>query len=692
VGVHFQVLLLTLAVIFPPANAQTAVESMNISYSATSWNTDSTRVDSAYLIMRDRNSGKTVLIRLEESEPDSSKFDGQFSVTWGNKERIAPEVFVPPAELRNSTKGHKKLYEMIQATELQPKPTVWKKTEKNQPVLGVYDSREQAETALRTYQEEQRIQQEMKRKSRIKPAASTQSLAAAEFAEHKAKMERLALEAAKREAERVRLEQLEKERLAERLRQSRMATEQEKAVRREKAEKLARAALAFYNVGDYVNAEKRFKESVDMDPENRTYYFQYGISLYRNQKYNEALVVFRLAQVDDKSELERQYYIGLTHYRLNEFTPAVESFHKVADGKDPIMAPSALFYMGVIQFAQEKYENAKVSFETVIDTSKDPRLDEQAEMYLDRIASQMIFQKMREKKWTLTGTLGALYDSNVLLSTDSSSDQGSSTKQADWRLLTAGDAEFRPLFNEHHEWSVKGNAALINSKDDISASADPFIYNLSLPYSYKGVIGKKGLRLTAKPGYELLYMDPNKTGTKSQVLNSYILLLESTFVMSASYFATYNFEFRRDDSRLDSSIGDEDADANKYSLRTFHSVFLDKSRKEALVGNLGYVKNAAKGMNAAFNRIEAGASYVRPTRWNAAWNMGLSIYKLSFPDADPKRDDFNVTLSTGISKPIRDWVTWGLMGSYIKNDSNLPDSYEYDRWTITTTATFTTML
>lgn len=665
---------------------------MNIAYGATSWNTDSTRIDSAYLVMRDKNTGKTVQIQLEESEPDSSDFNGQFSVNWGDKEKIAPEIFVPPADLRNSAKDYKRLYEMIQANKLPRKPVIWKKNDKGQAVLDVYDTREQAETALKAYQEEQRLQQDMKRKNMIKPVPSTQSLAAATMAEQKAKMEMLALEAAKRETDRVRLEQIERQRAEERLRQARMATEQERAIRRNKAETLAQEALALYNAGDYVQAEKKFKESVDLDPENKKYYFQYGITLYRNQKYNEALVVFHLSQVDEKSGLERQYYMGLTHYRLSEFALALETFHKVGVSQDPVMAPSALFYMGVIQFAQEKYEDAKGKFETVLDTSQDPRLDEQAELYLDRISAQLMFQKMREKKWTLAGTVGAMYDSNVLLATDSSSDQGSSTKKGDLRLLTVGDAEFRPVFNEHHEWSAKFNASLINSKDDSSATADPFIYNLSLPYSYKGVIGKKGVRLNAKPGYELLYMDPNSTGTKSQILSSYIMLLESTWVMSPNYFATYNFEYRMDDSKLASSVGDNNADANKYSLRTIQSLFLDKARKEALIGNFGYVLNSAKGKNSAFNRIEAGATYVRPTRWNAAWNLALSLYRLNFADADPKREDFNLTISTGLSKPIRDWVTWGVTGSYIKNDSSLPDSYEYDRWTVMTTATFTTML
>lgn len=664
---------------------------MSINYGSSSWNTDSRKIDTAHLLLRDKNSGKLVKIQLEESEPDSSQFSGNFSVNWGNKDNLSPEVFIPPQESMQSEEDYKKIIQMIQENRIPRKPVVWKKNDKKKASLNVFDTREQAESALKAFQEEERIANAIKSSDTTKGPISKSALAAAAMAEQKAKLEKMALEAAQREAERVRLEQIEKQKAEERLRKAQLVSEAERAARKKQAEEIAQQAMAFYNQGDFASAETSFKKSIELDPENKNFYFQYGVTLYRNQKFNDAIVVFRLAKVDTKLEIEKKYYMGLTHYRLAELEQALQSFGEVAASQDPAMAPSARFYSGVIQFAQEKYEEAKANFEIVIDTSSDPRLDEQAEAYLDRVAAQLMYKKMSEKKWTLLGVAGLMYDSNVLLAPESAGDQGSSTNIADARLITIGDLDYRPLFNEHHEWSAKFNATLMNSAKNQAAQADPFMFSWGLPYTYKAIMGKNGFKFTAKPGYELLYMDPNGSGSKTMVLAAYTLLLDGTWVLSPKHFSSYSLETRVDDSKLANSLGDNDSDAMKYSLKTTQTFFLDKARKEALAANLGYVINIAKGKNKNYNRIEAGANYLHPAPWNSTWSLGLSIFKLEYPDADEKRDDFNLAINLGVNKPVREWMIWGLTGSYTKNDSNQTSSYEYNRWSIMTTAAFTSM-
>jgi len=662
---------------------------MSIAYGSPSWNTDSTKIDSAYLILRDKATNKIVQIQLEETEPDSSEFKGHFSVNIGESDTIMPEIFVPLADLRHSDKSNKKLYELIQSNKLPRKPVIWKKNERGQSVLDVYDTREQAEAALKAYQNEQALAKEAKTKQHSKATPSDAALAAARQAERQAQLEQLAIEAAKRETDRVRMEQIERQKALERLRQSQAASAKERAERKARAKKIGDEALVLYERGEYPQAEIKFKESVELDPENNSYYFQYGITLYRNEKYNDALVVFKLTKGDAKTQLEKSYYMGLTFYRLSELQAALEQFENVANSKEPMMAPSARFYEGVIYFAMENYTAAKNSFETVIDTSSDPRLDEQAESYLDRIAGAMAFQKLRENKFTFMGIVGAMYDSNVLLAPDSSPDQGAATNVADLRLLTIGDLEYRGIFTQKHEWSAKANASLTNSLKDEAAAADPFMYNLSLPYSYKGILGKKGVKFTVKPGYEMLFMASDGSSTKTSALNSYFTLFEGTWVMSQEWFSTYSFEYRGDDSKVASASGPEDADAAKYSLRTSQTVFLDKGRKQALIGSLGYVLNAAKGDNKKFNRIEAGATFVKPVKWEASWNLSLNIYKVEYPDDALDRGDFNLTLSSGISKPVKEWLIWGVQGSYTKNDSTVSNN-EYSKYTILTTATYIT--
>ncbi|MBX3021671.1 MAG: tetratricopeptide repeat protein [Bdellovibrionales bacterium] len=688
-------LLITLVLLLPiPSHAQkkTVVDSkrpMSISYGSPSWNTDSTKIDSAFLVMRDKATGKIVQIQLEETEPDSSEFRGRFSVSLGDTEKVEPEIYVPPANMRGGEKDYRKLYDSIQKGTLIRKPVIWKKNDKGQAVIDVYDTREQAAAALQAYQEQQKIASEMKKNQLLKPIPSEQSMEAAKQLERKKALDKLAMEAAQRESDRVRLEQIEKQKAEERERQAKALSEKERTARRAQAASLAEEGLALFNQGDFVGAEGKFKEATDIDPENKEHYFKYGVALYRNGKFNEALVILNLAKVEPAREMERRYFMGLCHYRLNEFDKSLALLEKVAASNDKDMAPSSQFYIGLIQFAQENYAASKKAFETVIDTSGDPRMDEQAEDYLDRIASALIYQKLREKKWTLTGIVGAMYDSNVLLSADNSPDQGTATNVSDFRLLTIGQADYRPIFSEHHEFAPGVNLSMTNSAKTASAPADPYLVNVYAPYSYKGILFNKGYKGSIKPAYENLVMDSDADGKKSSILNSYIITFDNTFVMDKNWFSTYTLEYRADDTTTADSKDDEDSDANKISLRTVQMSFLDKAKKEVIMGNLGYVINGAKGKNKRYNRIEFGSTYVRPTNWGASWSLGLSAYKLNYNVANPSREDLNVTFTTGISKPVREWVTWGVIGSYTKNNSNSSE-YTYSKYMILTTATFTT--
>lgn len=663
---------------------------MSITYGSSSWNTDSTKIDEAFLIMKDKNSGKLVRIQLDETAPDSSEFNGQFSVNLGDSEKIAPEVYIPPAEIRSGAKDYKKLHELIQSGRLPRKPLIWKKNEKGQSLLDVYDTREQAEAALKAYNEQQKIAKEIKNQPAVNAVKtdSEAAIAAAREAERAAELAKLALEAAQRESERVRMEQIEMQKAEERARQAKLLSEKQRAERRARAQGVADEANALFLKGDFDQAEKKYQEAIDLDPENKSYYLNYGITLYRNDKFNDALVIFKLAKAPPGRQLEKNYYMGLTHYRLKELDFALQQLAPVAASNDRL-APSASFYMGVIRFAKEDYKAAKTDFERVIDTSTDPRMDEQAEEYLERIIHASSQKALRDKRWTLTGVVGAQYDSNVLLTSDQYAAQGTATNVADFRAVTVGDVEYRAVYTDKHEVSTKANANLTNSAKSDSAPADPYLFNFSVPYSYKSMAFAKPYKLSVKPAYEYLMMDADSDGTKTAILTSYLVDVDNTFVMRANHFAIYSLGIRSDDSNVTIASDEDDASALKVSVKTTQGFYLDKGRKEILLANLGYTLNSAAGDNKTFNRIDLGATYSRPFRWESTMAVNLAIYSLKYPDASESRDDFNTTLTFNVSKPIREWVKWDVAASYSKNNSNL-EANEYSKYLIMTTATFTT--
>jgi uncharacterized protein (PEP-CTERM system associated) len=163
--------------------------------------------------------------------------------------------------------------------------------------------------------------------------------------------------------------------------------------------------------------------------------------------------------------------------------------------------------------------------------------------------------------------------------------------------------------------------------------------------------------------------------------------MDATLLMSKFWVSSYTLEYRLDNSSDVSSLGINDMDANKYTLRTTQTVLMDKKR--ALLPTLGYIRNAAKGSEKAYNRYDVGITFVAPFWKDSTWNAGLAYYMMKYPDAAIARTDNNYTVTAGWSKPLREWLTWGVTGTYTKNGSNI-EANAYTKYMVMTTATIVT--
>lgn len=243
---------------------------ISITYVSSAWNRSSTKVDSAFLFVKDRESGKLVKIVLEEAEPDSSTFSGSFSIDWGNLEASRPEVFIPPIHLRNNEEDIKKFNVQVSEGKIPRKPVVVRKTKEGRQILDVYDTKDQAERAYKSYLSQLALERKLDQQNQtaLKPIASEQNLQVAKMAEQERALLQLAKEAASREMDRIRIEQLERQRMDELRKKQDLLAESERKKRRAEAEKLAIQALAAYNLSDFATAEDLFRKSSDLEPDN----------------------------------------------------------------------------------------------------------------------------------------------------------------------------------------------------------------------------------------------------------------------------------------------------------------------------------------------------------------------------------------------------------------------------------------
>jgi hypothetical protein len=193
-----------------------------------------------------------------------------------------------------------------------------------------------------------------------------------------------------------------------------------------------------------------------------------------------------------------------------------------------------------------------------------------------------------------------------------------------------------------------------------------------------------------KPSYEVINMDVNEDGAQEMIISSAVVNTDNTFVMSKDWIQSVIFEYRQDDSSIESATGDDDLDATKMTLKSKHINFLDKSRKRLLTSYAAVILNDAVGKNRTYQRFDLSSTYMRPMNWwKSNWTFGLTVYQISFNENANDRVDVNYNLATGLSRPINKWLNWSLNAAYIQNNSTV-DSFTYSRYTLTSNFIATT--
>ena len=654
-------------------NLNTA-KAIRLNYGLPAWNKDSTQIDSASILMREGNTGRIVQINLEETAPDSSQFSGIYSVQWESMTEMAPEFYVPPQDLLGTPQGAKKLSQLVQSNKLPRAPFILRRAANGQQNVELFDTPEQAREAMKAFRAE-REAIEMQNKKILAASALEAARLAADARAREA--------AAKAAAERARLGQVEAKKAAELAAAFERLPEAEKAKRRAEALNLVKQGLELYSQSKFKESAEKFEMALEKDPTSRSYYFQYGIALYRLDQFNRSLVFISLAEGEGVNKVEQEFYRGLNFYRLKDRPNALASLKVVEEAKHPDLSPSASFYAGTIEFDNKNWEPAKLAFQRVLDTSKDPKLDQRAEEMIEYILRVQQFEAEKAKKWTLSATFGVNYDSNILQTSTSQLDAGTATDSAGYRFLQLGSLRYRPVYDEKKEFAAQLDVVNMYTVDDSFKSdqslrnTDPLVLTLSTPYTHKGLAFKKGYKLDLVPGFETIYMSVEDNENKA-ILNSFFFNMLNTLVWKDTWFANYNLELRYDDTQLKSAVGDDDSTAVKVKLANNNVFIVNEAKDKIVTGDLAYTVNQANGDNAYFTRLDLAAGFIAPAFWEITYNVKLGYYTLDYSKASTPRKDNNITTTLAFSKKLSEQYSVGLVNSYEKNNSDT-DTNEYNR-------------
>ncbi len=640
-------------------------KALQINYFNPRWNTNSTKIDLGMLILRDKNSGQIVRLELQENAPDSSMFEGVYVIKWANPEGLLPEVYSTQDLV--APKGQPlNIKTLIETKALQRKPYIVTKDDNNLPTISVFESRSDAEAALKKYNE----QNIPDTKEQPVPTAAKSVLEAGKLANAVGEKRKLELDARKRETERQQIEAAEKEKAAQRLREQQVLSEEAKKKNKKDAQAFAEAAMDSYRVNQFKQAEEYFEKSVVLDPENKAYYYQYGVTLYRNEKYNQSLVYLKLADGKDFDVVERDFYLGLNHYKLKEYPRALAAFKKVEATKHDPLGPSASFYIGLVNFADLKYENAKEAFQRSLDTSNDPKLDERSEEYIEKIERLIYFEKNKAKKFIVGLSFGPQYDSNVLLVSEATSAAGAgASSEGSVRYNTGASLFYRPLYEKTYELGVKAKTDYVYTAETTLDDYDSWLTSATVPVVFKGVAFGKGLKAEFIPGVEKLYVGQDSGGAPNESLNSVAIDSLNTLVMSENWFTSVNLKYH--DDTYTNAWG---SNAKKWTFGLGNTFFLNKNKTQAGVFDLAYTTNPANADTSKYTKVDMSATYLTTWVWDLQVIAGLAVYTQSYALQTPTRDDTNITASVTLARPLNDWLKAMWNTAYISNTSTASSS------------------
>ena len=130
-------------------------------------------------------------------------------------------------------------------------------------------------------------------------------------------------------------------------------------------------------------------------------------------------------------------------------------------------------------------------------------------------------------------------------------------------------------------------------------------------------------------------MDPDNTGTKSEQLASYYLTMDDSYFLSQDWVSGYTPEYRNDRSLDPTSTGVDNWTSNKYTIRTVQTLFLDKTRKTAIMPLIDFIRNNALGSNYTYSKYDIGVNYVQPIKWDCTWTAGLTYYYQNYANQEP---------------------------------------------------------
>ncbi len=457
-----------------------------------------------------------------------------------------------------------------------------------------------------------------------------------------------------------------------------------------------------------------------------------GISLYKQENYDEALLLLRKALEEDPNSSLAAYYLGITYKQVQNYKEAKEqlinavsltpkikeallelvevlyqlgelnkakSYIEIAE-KENIKPPQIAFLKGLVLVkngenldAITAFERAKELDNTLTQAAeyqiglanlKQKRFEEAKKAFKDIIVldpnsdlAQLSNEYMEalkrketaERPFRATLNVSGQYDTNVLLKPGDDTLAANITNESDWREVVTFMGQYRQKVAE--KLTIEPQYSMYFAHQNKLGAYDVLSHTVSVTPNY--YLDKATLGVTTSYNY-------TEVGREKYLTTIGVTPL-ANLIVGKNHMFQGNFRYQDKNYARTATIADENRDSNDYGGGLGYFFFFAEN-KGFLGLNYNLNKEDTEGLNWQYsgNRLTASVLYpfLKKFRLSLAGDAFLQNFDNTNSIFQVKRDDKVFTASSMLAYNFWKAAEFQFRYTYVKDHSNI-GVYDYDR-------------
>jgi tetratricopeptide (TPR) repeat protein len=447
-------------------------------------------------------------------------------------------------------------------------------------------------------------------------------------------------------------------------------------------EYLEMKALTLKGTGDEKSSIQVYQQLFEAKPdaERGPYAFEIGTLLNKQNRFEEARPYFEKAAALNFNAGVANLFLGIGNFNANRFTEAQVNFDQVAGVGIPEVELIAQYYKSLCFFklylstrgVQEVLEARDLARKAVKKDAKNTN----AQNILD--ASDKMLEPFSKGQWFGNASFSTQYDSNIqqipvgVANTQVSKNNatikenilaglGYMSAPANLIQLVAG---YRASYNKNFNSELK--------------NFEFFTNNASLFFNYRPLARISfGLKLEGN------FMFQNSPIDSSDTNGAYEFQKFNSTYGGGGFIRYQLTDYWRLDGETNYRNQKYYEDDDQSGSNTNFSLALRKMASDRYFNpgfSAVYEMNNANGTSVHYRALGFGINNVMNFPALLTVTQGIDLLSTNYDRLSPARDDQNWSFRLGAMKFITPKISVNADLNYIKNASNLPDSYSYNRF------------